>query len=212
MAKRKVYIVDANKNLVEKIYDFKYYSGFAISQKQKSVISLHEEIKKDGYKNLIEISSKSLCELGIKLSAFNLKVNLNGKFISVENIFQASKVFVNGGPYIDILNKTPLEAKKDIRLKSSGNLIAFRFNDKDYPIEPSTLFYDFIYCLALYRNINLANEIIKYDVFTDIEFNHEKSLNCQAHSVALFVALYRNNELEEAMKSFDNFKLYQAKY
>ncbi|MFP3398368.1 hypothetical protein SB749_18775, partial [Brevibacterium sp. SIMBA_078] len=71
---------------------------------------------------------------------------------------------------------------------------------------PKTLFYDWLYLNALSLNEELIKEVIKYDAFTDIEFNPGKSINCQARSVALFVALYKTGELEEALSSEDNFK------
>lgn len=61
-----------NQIIMEKVIEFKYYTGFAISQKQKSIKSLHNEIKKIySDKKILEISSKSEDELGIRLSAFN---------------------------------------------------------------------------------------------------------------------------------------------
>ena len=45
MAKRLIFIVEENK-LKEKEIEFKYYTGFALTQKQKSIFSLHNEIKK----------------------------------------------------------------------------------------------------------------------------------------------------------------------
>ena len=36
-----------------------------------------------------------------------------------------------------------------------------------------------------------------YDAFTDIEFNHNKSINCQAYSVALYQALKSRGGLIE---------------
>lgn len=49
------------------------------------------------------------------------------KSFSVETAFQGSKVFEKGGPYVDLLNGTSRDAKKDMRLKESGNLIEFLF-------------------------------------------------------------------------------------
>ena len=51
----------------------------------------------------------------------------------------------------------------------------------------------------------LASQILKYDAFTDIEFNPDKSINCQAKSAALFVSLSKRNLLEYAMASIENY-------
>ena len=203
MAKRKTFVVSLNDIFEEKEIDFVFYSGFSITQKQKSIESLHNAIKELYYDaEILEISSKSPIELGRKLSAFNLK--LDG--IALENIFQSSKVFEYGGPYEDLLSKTPIEAKKDSRIKDSGRIIGFKYQGINYPSIPKTLFYDWIYCQALYSDKELMSSIINYDFFTDIEFNHEKSLNCQARSAAIFVSLYQKGLLEECLADIVKFE------
>ena len=47
--------------------------------------------------------------------------------------------------------------------------------------------------------------LFKYKGFTDIEFNPQKSINCQARTVALLVSLLKLNLLDEALRSQDNF-------
>ena len=203
MAKRKTFVVSLNDIFEEKEIDFVFYSGFSTTQKQKSIESLHNAIKELYYDaEILEISSKSPIELGRKLSAFNLK--LDG--IALENIFQSSKVFEYGGPYEDLLSKTPIEAKKDPRIKDSGRIIGFKYQGINYPTIPKTLFYDWIYCQALYSDKELMSLIINYDFFTDIEFNHEKSLNCQARSAAIFVSLYQKGLLEECLANIVKFE------
>ncbi len=209
MAVRSVFKVsNSEMRYIDKIdVEFKWYPGFAISQKQESINELHSNYKKV-YENdnLLEISGKSQNELGIKLSAFNLLITTkDNKTFSVESSFQSSKKFELGGPYLDILEKTSREAKRDPRLKNSGKLIAFEFHKKIWPLEPKTLFYDWLYIRALYKHPDLVSEIIKYDAFTDIEFNPEKSINCQASSAALFVALAKRDLLDEAMMSITNY-------
>ena len=203
MAKWKTFVVSLNDIFEEKEIDFVFYSGFSITQKQKSIESLHNAIKELYYDaEILEISSKSPIELGRKLSAFNLK--LDG--IALENIFQSSKVFEYGGPYEDLLSKTPIEAKKDPRIKDSGRIIGFKYQGINYPTIPKTLFYDWMYCQALYSDKELMSLIINYDFFTDIEFNHEKSLNCQARSAAIFVSLYQKGLLEECLADIVKFE------
>lgn len=209
MAKRSVYRVsDDDKKYIEEIeVDFTWYPGFAVSQKQKSILDLHSEYNKI-YKEdkVLEISSKSKEELGIRLSAFNLMITTkDDKRFSVESAFQSSKKFELGGPYIDILEKNSREAKKDTRLKTSGKLIAFEFYGRKWPLEPKTIFYDWLYIRALYKNKDLASQILEYDAFTDIEFNPDKSINCQARSAALFVSLSKRDLLENAMISIENY-------
>ena len=211
MAERPVFIPSPSTDfLVEtKFVSFDWSPGFALSQKQKSIASLHENIKTIfGNEKILEISSKSLNPEGIEASAFNLMIETkkyNRKF-SVECAFQASKVFVSGGPYVDILDKTSREAKKDERLKTSGRLTEFQFYKDHWPLEPKTLFYDWLYINALSKNKPLADLILNYEYFTDIEFNHERSINCQAYSAALYVSLAKRGLLEKALSDTDNYK------
>ena len=202
MANRPIYIPIESYPYVKVCnVDFEWFPGFAISQKQKSIASLHNSAMQGGLvTNPLEISSKSEGAIGIALSAFNLSLETqNGTNIKLENLFQSSKIFEKGGPYRDLINVAPIEAKRDTRLKESGDLIGFQ-SKKDgriWPTEPKTLFYDWLYLNTLKRNPDLADKIKGYDAFTDIEFNPSKSFNCQARSAALFVALERLEYLEK---------------
>jgi hypothetical protein len=184
--------------------DFKWFPGMSVSQKQKSIRSLHESAKiSHGFCSVLEISTKSEIDLGIKLSAFNLMITTRryNQIFSVESAFQSSKVFEKGGPYIDLLKATSREAKKDMRLRNSGKLTGFRFCGTDWPLEPKTIFYDWLYINALNKNEDLLAEIANYSAFTDIEFNPDKSINCQAYSAALYVSLQKRKLLEQALSS-----------
>lgn len=195
MAERSIYIPKQDSVGVEiKKITFDYFPGFSLSQKQKSILSLKNSALKEGFKHFLEVSSKSDNELGIALSAFNLKFTTvkEKKTYSVENAFQASKVFEHGGPYNDLLKVSPLEAKKDPRIKNSGNLIQFNFLGIIFPNKPFTFFYDWLYINALLKNEDLASKVIDYDCFSDFEFNENKSVNCQAYSVSLYVSMKKN--------------------
>ncbi len=187
--------------------DFQWFPGMAPSQKRKSIQSLHDSAKALGVSPVLEVSSKSEEELGVALSAFNLMIETGNKkySFSVESAFQASKVFEHGGPYADLLNRTPLEAKRDLRLKESGNVVGFCFFGKEFPIKPRTFFYDWLYINALNQNNKLASAAVDYSGFSDIEFNPKKSINCQAYSLALYVSLVSAGMLEEALSTPSRF-------
>lgn len=183
MAKRPAFFVRQEK-VVSETYSFEWFSGFAVSQKQKSIESLHNAIMEaDVNAKPLEISTKSKETIGMKLSAFNLKLNS----YALENIFQSAKVFENGGPYLDLLDVLPKEAKHDERLHNSGNLIAFHYQNEDFPLTPKTVFYDFIYIAAVKKSFvtDEINAISNYNYFTDIEFNPTKSINTQARAAAM---------------------------
>lgn len=211
MAKRICFISKPNDYPMYKEIEveFKFFSGFSISQKQKSINALHESIGKlDKNLNVLEISTKSTEPIGVALSAFSLKlINENSrKEYPLENIFQSSKVFEHGGPYRDLLYVHPKDAKRDERLKTSGNLKYFIYDNIIWELEPKTMFYDWIYINSLYGNKDLSKRIIEYNAFTDIEFNHEKSINCQARSAAIFVSLIKKGIIEDVISNKEKFK------
>lgn len=121
------------------------------------------------------------------------------KEYSVEMAFQASKVFENGGPYIDILEKTSKQAKTDPRLKNSGRLKCFYFDKRRFELLPMTYFYNWLYINTLNLYPDLANALMEYDSFTDIVFNPDKSINCQARAAAVYVSLRKKGILEQAI-------------
>lgn len=216
MATRSVYLPKQD-NIgvnIEKI-TFEYYSGLSLSQKQKSINSLKKAAEAKGIKSFLEVSSKSDNKLGVALSAFNLKFTTiqEKKTYTVENAFQASKVFEHGGPYKDLLEVSPLEAKKDSRIKNSGNILKFNFCGIDFPNKPLTFFYDWLYINALLKNNELAEKVLQYDCFSDFEFNENKSINCQAYSVALYVSLKKNNVDLTTLKNKNIFlKICESEY
>ena len=221
MANRPFFIPNDNKDELVKteLVEFKWFSGFAKVQKQKSISSFHENISKQfKYNKILEISTKSKDKLGVKLSAFNLKINFKNKEYFLESLFQGSKVFSNEGPYEDIYKKESIDAKKDERIKRS-DLKEFSFFGEKFTLEFD--FYSWLYFLALKQNKKLTGEILHYQAFTDIEFNPEKSLNCQAYSAALYLSMIKNNILnidkeypDDELKSmipFRKFKNIQQK-
>lgn len=208
MATRPIFISSNNFFYEEKMVEFEYHGGFALKQKQKCIESLHFSSKKSFNElQLLEISTSSTISIGKKLSAFNLIYhNFDGSEFTIESAFQSSKIFENGGPYIDLLKAPSVVAKKDNRIRESGRVIGFEFLGKTYPTEPKTAFYDWIYINALNQNNELHDELLRYNAFTDIEFNPKKSINCQARSVAIFVSLKKQGLLDFALSDFETFK------
>jgi len=209
MAKRPIFISTNNpKMYFEEIdIEFKFYNGFSITQKSKSIKSLHESAKEQGFTNILEVSTKSDSKIGWELSAFNLFIDFNGnQQISVECAFQGSKIFEGNIQFQDLYGVTSVEAKKDKRLKESGNIIGFEFEGEYWDNEPKTAFYDWIYITALYQNRkDLIEELCQYNIFSDIEFNPQKSINCQARTCAVLVSLIKQDLIDEALSSKEKF-------
>ena len=125
--------------------------------------------------------------------------------IPLECAFQGSKVFEHGGPFTDLYTLEPREAKRDPRLKESGRLTGFEFDGFSFPLEPKTVFHDWLYISSLYQWREWGQKLYAYAGFTDIEFNPHRSINCQARSCALFLTLMKINVLEEAARSPSDF-------
>jgi hypothetical protein len=208
MAERPVFVpAETGTVLVHEIpISFSWHPGLAPSQKKKNVVELHHAAMEQGLSPLLEISSKSEREAGQRLSAFHLKVKVDGKTTSVECAFQGSKVFENGGPFTDLYWVSSREAKRDDRLRQSGKLVGFEFEGEPYPTSPTTVFYDWLYFTALYPHRAWLKRLQQCAGFTDIEFNPARSLNCQARSCAAFVSLQKRNLLDEAVSSFQTFR------
>lgn len=209
MAIRPIFVPKQNGDIgvEEMMLEFNWHPGMAKVQKQKSIRELHAAAEIKGFYPILEISSKSEFELGSSLSAFNLCVTTkkrNKKF-TVETAFQGSKVFEKGGPFKDLIGMNSMAAKKDIRLKESGNLVGFEFFGTKFPLIPRTFFYDWIYINALEQNRDLSLNIRSFSGFSDIEFNPLRSINCQAYSAALYLSLINNNKLGDALASPEKF-------
>lgn len=204
MARRPIFIPDSSPPYVEeKNIEFQWYPGFAKSQAQKSIKSLHE---RSGISPILEISGKSADRLGVSLSAFNLSICIENGRMPVECAYQGSKEFKNGGPYTDLYSRSSREAKTDPRLRNSGELIAFKFCGENFPIQPQTGFYNWLYIQALGQNQNLARKLKNFQGFSDIAFNPKRSINCQARAAAIFVSLSRHQQqlLEQILKNDGN--------
>lgn len=213
MAERPVFVAAAPEDGWVKAISvqFTWYPGFSIKQKQASIAALHAAFQHKYGKDrrVLEISRRSPVPVGQKLSAFNLKVPLpgSGQRISVESAFQGSKVFAQGGPYQDLYHKPARAAKTDHRIRTSGPLEGFMWLNAPWPTNPTTAFYDWLYIQALLDEPKLAEAVLAYDAFTDIEFNPAKSLNCQARAAAFFQSLMRNGAEPAALRDQNAFLL-----
>lgn len=208
MATRPVFTpCDKQYQLVQEInVEFKWHAGLAYSQKLKNVVALREAALQKGIQPILEVSTKSDDEAGVRLSAFNLKVVIDdGGLIPLESAFQGSKVFETGGPFTDLYGKSGYDVKKDERLRSSGPIRGFDFQGIRWSAEPKTAFYDWLYLHAVKRDADLHSHIVQFNGFTDVEFNPEKSVNCQARSCALYVSLHRRQMLQQSLESRDLF-------
>ena len=208
MAIRPVYeVLTEGKHIIDiHQIDFEWFPGLSKAQQQRSIDSLHEKAKRKVEGEILEISSKSRQELGIKLSAFNLKLTLDdGTETNVECAYQAGKVFGSDGPYHDILKKTSREAKKDSRIRREG-LTGFNLEGEEWGLFPKSEFYDYLYIKALHQNTQYHDELMEYSAFTDIVFNPKKMVATQAKSAAMYVSYVRRGLIDQILNDTQTFK------
>lgn len=207
MARRPIFVpISEPDHLVDELLlDFNWSPGFSPTQKKKNVVALHEAARSRGFFPLLEVSTKSEEPIGQRLSAFSLHIETASGSISIESAYQGSKVFEQGGPYIDIYKMDSRSAKRDERLRTSGALLGFNYFGKEWPLIPRTAFYDWLYLSALQPHQDYLQRLFRYKGFTDIEFNPEKSINCQARTCALLVSLLRLGLLDKALSTKTSF-------
>ena len=207
MASRPVFVaLGQNSQLVrEVLVNFSWSPGFAPVQKKKNISALHLAAQNRGLAPLLEVSTKSEEKIGQRLSAFNLKISTEVGEISIESAYQGSKVFRDGGPFKDIYRLDSRSAKQDERIKNSGPLVGFDYFGQKWPLIPKTAFYDWLYLSALEPHQDYLKRLFEYCGFTDIEFNPEKSINCQARTCALLVSLLKLDALSVALRSQSDF-------
>jgi len=187
-------------------FEFAWSPGLSFTQKQRNVSALHASIWRNfPVCKILEVSSKSTEQLGVCLSAFNLSFPTDDDFMPVETAFQASKVFEKAGPFPELYGKDPRLVRDYVRNLNAGKLIGFEIDGDRWELYPTRVFYDWFYIRALSRNPKLSAAACKYDCFTDIEFNPQKSLNCQAYAVALYLSMRHVGVLDEALKNKESF-------
>ena len=220
MAIRSVFISKPVYPFFEEVpVDMSWFGGFALSQKRKCQISLHENfLAQSPDKKVLEISSTGLMSLGSKLSAMNLSKRTKHGNTSVESAFQASKVYVDGaktiGPFPEYMFLDGRECKKLVK-EASKNLISRKYSFDDMvfyaPEHHVTQFYDFLYLNALLEpeNQEAAEELLAggYNAFSDLA---TKSLNCQARSAAIFVGLVQAGLIDQVRDYESYLKLFRT--
>ncbi len=72
-------------------------------------------------------------------------------------------------------------------------------------MEPKTYFYNWLYINALTQTPGLSKVVLEYDAFSDIEFNPNRSINCQAEVAAIYVGLCRSGKIDDALKDKEAF-------
>ncbi len=217
MAIRPIFTFDECGGVISIDVEFDWYPGVDSNGKKHSIRRLHKAgFLNHGILHVLEVSNISDSTLGRYLSAMNLMITLpNGKRVPLEVAYQSSKVFENGGPYLDILDQNQFTCKRDTRLRTSGALTGFNYFGAIWGLTKPLGFYDWLYINAFNQNFNVndADDIINtqfvdYNGFTDIFYVPQHGGACQARTCAYIVNLLNGNEQDNFNKvvSVDGFK------
>lgn len=212
MANRPVFIqTNRTPYVATQNIEFQWIMGMVKSQARKRVISLHSAAATQGLSNVLEISTASNCDLGIRLSAFNLPVTINFgsetepniQTHSVETIYQSSKVGSHKGntvgPHPEWLGLEGKEVKAKIKATKMDRINLYRYGQNAWPANPPESFFTWVYINGLIQEEGLIEKLAEYDGFTDIYFNPKKTNNCQARAAAQAVSMYQSGQLQEIM-------------
>ena len=211
MASRYVFTVDRPPLSI----DFEWIPGMSIQQRRRSCISLHNTLYNKGLRTpVLDISSASTKDLGISLSAFNLKtMNYEtGEMNTVECVYQGSKKFTSGNRACHLYGNDSLFAKKFEAPVEWGKKNGFIYNGREYAGCGASKFYNWIYIDALVNyNRDKAQQILDecYCVFTDVQLKHISDPVCQAQACAQFVEfVYRYGSIDYVASKVLTFEGY----
>lgn len=147
MATRTVFYVNEKNEFVKSNIYFKWNPGFSEAQTRKNVDAVHKGfLKQHPGAKILEVSSSATDPNAIKASAFNLQVRTTHGNFTVEQVFQAGKVFKKNGIQNRLLTYSPQQAKKIIKqINANDQLVGFEEFGSKFPLEPKTYFYNWIY-------------------------------------------------------------------
>lgn len=220
MAEKSVFISKVKYPFFEEVHvNIDWFGGFALSQKRKCQIGLHQNFLMEYPKEkILEISSSSLMSLGAKLSAMHLSKRTLKGITTVESAFQSSRIYGDGakriGPFPEYRFLPGRECKKLVK-EAAKEMHSYQYELDGLtfyaPAHHISQFYDFLYLNALLEpeNEEVKNKLLqeKYTAFTDLA---TKSLNCQARSAAIFVGLVRAGMIDE-VRDYDSYlKLFRT--
>ncbi len=177
------------------------------AQKKRSIAELHSEALLAGYENILEVSTKSEVQLGRRLSAFALDVELSGVRTKIECLYQGSKVFQKGGPFVELIKMKPLDAKRYFKERDLGAITHFEFMSLKYDNWPHHAFYDWLFVRALSPHADfLRDKLSLFNAYSDIEFNPNRSINTQARSVAIIACLLKRPNFSGYVEDYNFFR------
>lgn len=210
MATRLIFVPDTDPDSSRLIHlhevDFQWAPGEAPELKRRNIAKLHQAATRRNLSPLLEVSGYADDPIGSRLALTRLTLqDEESYFVSVAGLYYGSMVFTNGGPFTDLYRGHEGGHSLDLRLKSSGQLAGFRFQNLEWGLKAAGMFYDWLVLQAVHRHRNLGSSILKFEGFTDLECLSQDSGVCHARSCALYVALVEKKIIDKVLDNQDLF-------
>jgi len=196
--------------ILEKTVYFPEVRGDRDYSMKKTMETMHHVIRaKESGGQILEVSPYGGPE-GKACTPWLLKLKTqDGKFHPVAALYEAAKVFEHGGPYEDLKEKRAEEILGDPRLRQSGKLMGFHFEDEAFTTTPRHKFFDYLYIRALKERADLHEALLKAEIITDVTYQMSSMYLSPARSVSYFISLYQKGLLEKVLSSSEEFdKMY----
>ena len=178
--------------------------------KRQNIRAVHDAVHTtDPDVSILEVSSASVQAEGEAVSSLRLLLHLDSvaQDVPISTVFEAAKVFEHGGPFADLLTCEPPKVHKDTRLRTSGELLCYSLEGSEYPTEPyPDSFFEWLYCRALKQFPEKAEQLSRYNAFSDIAAaaDSKKYYGDSSRAAAIYVGLAAAGKLS-CIDSYESF-------
>lgn len=205
MAVRKVFLSLTEYPYVKEIsVTFPWLNG-AKQQNVQAVLDAFHDVYPDV--PALEVSLASSQPEGIGAAAMKLPFCLKTQQdVPVGMVYEASKVFADGGPYPELLQLPSRKRGKNCPQPKDGKCIGYRLEETDYPVQPYPYaFFNWLYGCTLRRNPEQAGGVLKFGAFSDLDLgSSKKDRNSPARAAAVYAGLAAAGKLD-CYESFEAF-------
>ena len=190
MAERPVFEVTTKGNAFVKYHSIQFSWNSRNNGDETISDAFINRARKRFSNEVLDLSSNSKNELSKRISARHLTIQKNDEEEKVIDIFNKSRLEVE-------------EEKEGGRFKVQQN--AYEYEGEHWPSWPRSAFYDFLCVQALNQQEDVHEELLEYQLFSDLRSVAGMKNIYHAGSVALFVSLKKRNLLETALTSKQDF-------
>ena len=205
MAVRKVFLSLTEYPYVKEIsVTFPWLNG-AKQQNVQAVLDAFHDVYPDV--PALEVSLASSQPEGVGAAAMKLPFCLKTQQdVPVGMVYEASKVFADGGPYPELLQLPSQKRGKNRPQPKDGKCIGYRLEETDYPVQPYPYaFFNWLYGCTLRRNPEQAGRVLKFGAFSDLDLgSSKKDRNSPARAAAVYAGLAAAGKLD-CYESFEAF-------